>query len=194
MDVPPSETWLEAADLGVPYATIQFQAAGNTSFGYLVKDGDATLLPAGTIIYEIKGCDPTFYLVAERDGQLVLYELLIDPGARQGSDFLDIGGKVWEIVVRQPYEGELGRITDPNQVNRLVELLLQAPVSAVTQAPGQRIYVLDFHLQDGTVVSREYNYDANFLASGIPGRGITPPPEFQTELEQALAPLVTTTP
>jgi hypothetical protein len=187
MEVPLSETWLEAADLGPAYATIQFQVAGNAPFGYLMKDGDTTLLPTGTTVYRIKGYAPTFYLAAERDGQLVLYELLIEPGARQGSDFLDIGGKVREIVVRQPYEGERGRITDPQQVNRLVDLLLQAPVSGATEAPGEHIYVLDFHLQDGTEVSREYNHDANFLASGIPGRGITPPPEFLPEIEKVVA-------
>jgi hypothetical protein len=126
-------------------------------------------------------------LAAERDGHLVLYDVLFDPGALYGHEVLDIGGKVREIGVQQPYEGELGRITDPEQVKRFVDLVVQAPVGGATQEAGERIYILDFHLHDGTMISRPYNWDANLVGGTMPPpvlRGITPHLHFKPNLRR----------
>jgi hypothetical protein len=189
MDVREGAQWVEPADLGPPYATIQVRLADKRpSIDHVMQDGEATLLPVGTTIYDVKGYAPTFRLAAEHHGEIVLYEVLNDSEARVRRDVLDISSKVREIVVVQAYEGELGRITDPEQVNRFVDLVVQAPVSGVTQVGGPRVYILDFHLHDGTMVSRPYNWDANLLGE------ITPPPEFQTELEHTISRFMTHSP
>lgn len=181
MLVSPGETRLESSDLGPAYATIQFQVAGNASLGYFMKDGDATLLPADTTVYKVKGYAPSFRLTVEREGQLVLYEALISPGAPQGSDLLDLGGNVQTIMVRRVDAGDgvIGRMTDPARVNRFVNMLLQAPVDMAVQTTGERLYSLNFELQDGTLVAYEYNLDANVLD----GR-ISLPPSVRAEIEE----------
>jgi len=181
MYAPPGATWLEAADLGAAYGTIRFRVAGNASLGYSMQDGDATLLDAGTTIYEVRGYSPTFRLATERDRQLVLFELLMNTGAQQGRDFLDIGGTVQTIVVCRKDEGVVGRVTDPSQVNRLMDMVMQAPVGIKAQTTGNRYYMLYFELGGGTRVSSDYNLGANVLNSRI-----VLPPDFQTEIEQAM--------
>lgn len=198
MDVPAGEQWLQPADLGAAYATIQVRLADHPpSVDYVMQDGEAGVLPVGTTVYEVKGYAPTFRLAAAHQGERVLYEVLFDPDARHGHEVLDIGGKVREIEVQPSYAGEGGRITDPAQIERLVNMIVQSPVGGPAHSPGERGYHLVFYLHDGTLVSRGYNWDANLLGGIVPPpalRGITPPPAFQTELEQAVSRFVTVTP
>lgn len=174
---------LQPADIGPAYSTIRSQVAGHTEPEYILKDGDATFLKAGTVVYEVKGYAPTFRLAAKRDEQFLLFEVLNNPMTQQGAILLDIAGKVQTIIIRGDTDGapEVARVTDIQQVDKLVNLLVQAPVDKDARATGEHLYILEFQLKDGTAVTRVYNLESNLLAGGI-----MPAPEFQSGIEQAL--------
>lgn len=160
---------LAGSDLGPVFATVTFKLDGNVQDpGYQSKDGDATFLDAGTKVYTVKGYRSTFRLAASENHTLTLYEADTNPRARKGADLLDIGGKVQYISIAGEQDGvtELGTIKDPQQVNMLVTLVLQAPVDQNHQA-GNKQYFITFHLVDGTVVTRAYWLDTGVLARGI---------------------------
>src|SRR5918998_5506659 len=56
-------------------------------------------LPNEVPVYAIKGYDPSFRLAARMDTDLRAFEVLYNPKAKEGSDLLDIGGKVRGILI-----------------------------------------------------------------------------------------------
>jgi hypothetical protein len=81
------------------------------------RDGDASLVEAGTTVYSIAGYAPDFRLVVKKEQELVIYQASRNPDAKKGIDLLDIGGKVERISIKQVDGGtELGSISDSRQV------------------------------------------------------------------------------
>lgn len=146
------------------------------------RDGDAGYLGLGTILYTIKGYQPSFRLAARRDGSIVMYEADENPSARTGSDLLDIQGKVKRIVITSHIDGttEIGAITDARRIATLVDVVLQAPVDQQQLVNGPDCFIV-FQLADGTVVRRAYTIDLNVLA-----RGIKLPDAFRTAMNEAV--------
>ena len=176
---------LVEADLGSEFARVKNNYSETTlSMPKCCRDGDAAYLDEGTPVYIVKGYNPEFRLAAHRDGRLVLFEADTNPKAQTGADLLDIGGKVLYIGVVSAEDGvtESAAITDPEQVAVLVEMVLGSPVdqSHPTQVSIQ--YFIDFHLRDGTIVTRAYSPDSGELS-----RGIMLPDGFGTAVEQALS-------
>lgn len=172
-------------DLDDKYSEIRFKVSDNVrSTKYKIKNGDAAFLDKGTVIYTVKGYDPSFRLAAKRNGKIILYQSYNNPNAKNGSDYLDIGGKVRYIGINSDYDGttELAKIEDPNVVQQLVNILLTSPIvePAKINYEGSR-YMLVFYLNDGTTVEQMYWLDMNSV------RDIIFSEEFQTIIQSALA-------
>jgi len=147
------------------------------------QDGDAAYLDAGSPLYRVRGYRPTFRLAARQDGRLVVFEADTNPRARFGRDLLDLQGKVRRISVNSRADGttELGAITDPEQVDGMVRMLLAGPVDQRMQPAGEQpVRLLAFHLLDGTATVRAYD-----PADRRVQRGILVPQRFGELVEAA---------
>ncbi len=174
---------IPAEDLSA-YDKIQFKVADVvTDPGYQNKDGDAAYLEIGTPVYSIQGYSPEFRLVALRGQQQIIFEADTNLNAKIGADLLDIGGKVTSIRVNSNVDGttELASITDAQQVSKLVQMVLEAPIDQTVHQNGAEQYFLDFHLWDSTVVHRSY-----WLDTGELSRGIFLPEEFGQAIRSIL--------
>lgn len=175
---------LEETDLGRVHATVRYMLSGNVNDpGYRSQDGDAGFLPAGTMIYEVKGYAPAFRLAARRDGHIVLYEADTNPHAKTGADLLDIGGKVRSITILSDQDGVtlLGAISDAAEVVSLTAIVLAAPVDQSRQPTDGQRYFIAFNLLDGTRVARAY-----WPATGELSRGILLPQAFAEAVASAI--------
>ena len=175
-----------AAAVGPLYGRVVCKVADNvTEPGYELQDGDAAFLPPGTKVYAIDGYEVGFRLAARRDGQWLVYEADTVPDAKQGSDLLDIRGRVVYIGINSVRDGtsELAAIRNPKRVNELVEMVLASPVDQnrePTNGDYERQRFVAFHLDDGTSTIRAF-----FPESRLLSRGIVVPPEFVEAIEQA---------
>ena len=173
-------------ELGTSYGRVRCMLSDlqfDSSYNEL-QDGNAAFLPPGSVVYRVKGYAPYFRLAARRNAQLLIYEADSNPTARRGGDLLDLSGKVFTISVDSDTgdgTNEIAAITDMSEVDKLVGMVLAAPVNQRTDAghAGTR-YFLVFHLIDGTAVIRAYFRDTGELS-----RGILTPPEFRAAIEGA---------
>jgi hypothetical protein len=176
---------LQVSDLGPQFAIVKFKLEGHVQDPhYQARDGDAAFLDVGTRIYTVKGYKPTFWLTANVNHNVLLFEADTNPKAKIGADLLDIGGKVNHIGVNSNQDGttELAAIKNPKQVAQLVAMVLSAPVDQTRVGQGGPQYFLAFHLKDGTVVIRAY-----WLNSGELTRGILLPKAFGSVVAHALS-------
>jgi len=167
---------LGAGDLGPVYARVRcsLREKMDPTRGE-PQDGDAAYLEAGSPLYQVGGYRPTFRLAAHQDGRLVLFEADTNPRARVGRDLLDLEGKVRRISINSRAHGttELGVISDPTQVESLVRVLLAGPVDQRVQPAGEQpVWLLAFHLRNGTATVRAYDPAQRRVERGIlvPGR------------------------
>lgn len=175
-------------DLGPEFYRIAFELDGRVGGGYLPQNGDAAYLGPGTPIYTIGGYAPWFRLATVRDGRVTLYQASTNPVAQTGADLLDIRGRVRSISINSPEDRriELASIGEPAMVERLVEMVLTAPVDQDQDLDrrdrdGERYYIV-FQLDDGTTVSRSFRMESGELSWGI-----MTPVLFQASILQALA-------
>lgn len=120
--------------------------------------------------YQVRGYRPSFRLAARQDGRLVIFEADTNPGARVGRDLLDLDGKVRRISINSQSDGttELGAISDPKQVAGMVRMLLAGPVDQRVEPAGeQTVWLLAFHLRDGTATVRAYDPAKRRVQRGI---------------------------
>jgi hypothetical protein len=125
--------------------------------GIPFRNLEATFLEVGTSVYAVKGYATSFCLAARRDT------------FRVGADLLGgIDDKVDRIGIYANHElRPLGAVRDRRQVERLVRLIMRAPVVREEPAGGEELHVVTFHLADGTGVSRLLNAATGFVAGGI---------------------------
>jgi hypothetical protein len=180
---------LGPADLGRVVGQVRANRAGEpVESAAPFRDLEATFLPVGTPVHAVKGYPTSFRLAARSDGGLALYEPWSSPTARVGADLLGgIQGRVRRIGVYSHHEPLrlLGFIEGRSQVQRLVGLLLRAPVAEQDPAGTAQEYepsVVSFHLRDGTATSRLFNAETGFLAGGV-----LVPDEFTAAIRQATA-------
>ncbi len=171
--------------LGPKFTQVKFKLEGNVHApNYHSKDGDASFLNPGTIVYTVKGYRPTFRLAAYQNsnGPLVLFEADTNPMAKRGSDLVDIAGKVRSIGVNSVQDGtlQLGAVKDPREVISLVNMVLAAPVHQQFMGSGGTRYFVVFYLNDGTTLSRMFTLNTGELA-----RGIMLPAAFGSVIQQA---------
>ena len=178
-------------DLGKEWYRIAFKLQYFAGFGYRSQDGDAAYLDPGTPIFELKRFGRMFRLAAVVDDGVKLFEADTNPAARTGVDLLDIRGRVRSIGINSPEDGstELASIDDLETVERLVEIVLSAPVDQTHRDGEGQLYFIAFHLEDGTSVRRAYR-----LESGELSRGIMTDSGFRDAVSQALARAMTPDP
>lgn len=181
------EKGLRKKDLGEPVAEVRCKISDIVSDPeYDLHDGDAAYLEPGSTIYSVRGYPPWFRLAAERDGQWLPYEPDTDPTAQTGADLLALEGRVRYIGINSARNGttELARIDDPVEVERLVEMVLGAPVDQDRQFGNADLddqVFIEFGFDDGTRSIRAFGPD-----SGLLQRGILTPAEFGEAVERAL--------
>jgi hypothetical protein len=175
---------LGEGDLGPVHARVRCSLREKMDpTGGELQDGDAAYLEAGSPLYRVGGYRPTFRLAARQEGRLVLFEADTNPRARLGRDLLDLEGKVRRISINSHSDGttELGAITDPGQVAAMVRMLLAGPVDQRIQPAGEQpVWLVAFHLLDGTATVRTYD-----AASRRVQRGILVPRRFGELVEAA---------
>ena len=145
-------------------------------------------------MYTVKGYSPRFRVAAHAYGRLYLYQAYRNPRAKQGSDLLDIDGKVRRVRIR---EMVLWRdsattdtetiVTDVEQVERLVQLVLRSPVGwGVPEFGIDRFgYVITFELKDGTSTDLVYRTSkAELTVGGSTSRVIKPSRELVRMLRE----------
>jgi len=142
---------------------------------------EATALAPDTPVYAVKGYPTSFRLAARRDGQLGLYEPWENTNARVGADLLALKGRVLRIGIYQRDTLDLlGDIKQSAQVSRLVDTVLRAPVALQEPTGAQDLYILTFHLTDGTGVTRMFDSISGYLEGGV-----LTPQEFATAIRRA---------
>lgn len=183
----PQKNRISEVDLGEPIGEVLCKLSDVvTDPNYQPQNGDAGYIEPGTTIYAVKGYDPSFRVAAqgmERRG-LTLYEADTVPDAKVGRDLLDIEGKVRYIGINSHSDGttEVARIDALDEVERLVAMVLEAPVQQDNEIPGEKgEVIIEFHLEDGTSVLR------NFFPKGpMMMRGIKVPQAFADAIDAAL--------
>ena len=176
--------------LGRKYAEVRFTSDSNPISDSQVNNGTASYHSPGTPVYKVEGYDPSFRLAVRDRGRLTLYESVQNQGARKGSNFLDLRGKVSRIGFTSRENGtrESTIARRPRKVKALTQALANAPV----KRDGVDFYYkskgrLVFHLTDGTLVVRRYRADSRLLGSGgLLSPGIKVPERFSKAVEQSL--------
>lgn len=162
---------LGESDLGEKYGEVRYRLASYDDPDHEPADGDAAYLRPGTPVYAVEGYDPSFWLAARQEGHLRLYEAVFNPKADEGSDLLDIGGKVRRMdVTNWEDTGKVyGSFDDPEEVGSLVRGLMRAPLEQTDpdHFGMENAYLVVLHLRDGMAVAREYRTDTGRQAPGI---------------------------
>lgn len=183
-DYPQVGRRLTQDDLEKEYETIEFKVADNIfDPHYKTRDGDAAFLEEGTVVYKVKGYSPSFRVAVYQRGEIWLYEADNNPQAKKGYDYYDIENKVTYIGFNSEQDGktELFSIKDKEKVEKLVAMVLQAPVVKNKSINSNSRYFISFHLKDGTAVTRCYWNEDNYL---IPDLML--PEEFKKEVEETM--------
>jgi hypothetical protein len=185
--------FLKHKDLGPLYAEVNRPSTGSPTQDQAASNE----VP----VYAIKGYDPSFRVGISTDYGPLLYEVLSNPRAKQGSDLLEIGGKVIVIsishdVARGAPPPPVGSIGNPNKVERLLQSLMDAPIKPTSPdyygTDDLDQYGVIFSLKDRTGVSFEYRMDTGRLSkvpeSGpdIPASGIVAPRAFREAIEEGV--------
>ena len=186
--------YLKDKDLGPLFAQVNRQSTGSASKDQAVSNE----VP----VYAVKGYDPSFRVAIRTDYGPLLYEVLSNPRAEEGSDLLDIGGKVIggigisHNIARGVPPPPVGTIDNPNKVERLVQSLMDAPIKPTSPdyygTENLDQYGITFGLRDGPGVSFEYRMDTGRLSkvpeSGpdIPTSGIVAPQAFREAIEEGV--------
>jgi DNA-binding CsgD family transcriptional regulator len=138
-------------------------------------DGSSSFLPAGTPVYALKGYREDFRLLAETDYGWRIFETDGLNGAKTIGDALDIRGKVVSVEARTDgvsgFQTVLGKVTQPDPVSSLVDLVLAQPVAFTGSSTMTNAFPelqLIFRLSDGTSTVRELYVGGWELSQGIP--------------------------
>jgi hypothetical protein len=159
-------------------------------------------LPDEVPVYAIKGYDPSFRVAARMDDDLRAFEVLYNPKAKEGSDILDIGGKVIgsigisHDIARGVPPPPVGSIDNPNKVERLVQSLMDAPIKPTSPdyygTENLDHYGITFGLKDGTYERFEYRMDTGRLSKvpengpDIPTSGLVAPRAFREAIKEGV--------
>jgi hypothetical protein len=167
------------------YGEVKFNVANHIKdINYKIKNGDSAYLARGTKFYRIKGYKPEFRIAVKIDGGWRIYEADTNPKAKKGEDLLDIHNKVIYIGINSETDGvtELGAIKEKSNIEKLVNMILNAEVNQSSQDHDGQRYFIAFHLMDGSNITRCY-----WIDSGELSRGILLPNEFGVEIKKALS-------
>lgn len=148
----------------------------------LIEKATRHFLKRGVQIYTLSDYSPDFRLAALVDDQVLIYEVNTNPNAEYGEDLLDISDRVKYVGINSKEDGisEVGAIRQPDQIAKLVDIVLKSPVIQPQEGFNLGCFVV-FHLNDGTSVRRAFDLD-----SGIMYPSLQVPIEFSDAIRQAL--------
>ncbi|UUZ79678.1 hypothetical protein LJK88_31930 [Paenibacillus sp. P26] len=145
--------------------------SGNACLGldYRMKDGDATLLPEGTAIYEVVGYKPEYRLLANGE----LYEASGHPDAKTIGDVYDIAGKTAKVSFEGAGDGSPVSEFTAETALQFAEEYLRSPFVGFDEIykthPGGDPVILRIRLKDGSSFRVSYWLDANAITPGAFG-------------------------
>ena len=148
------------AEVGVVRCSISRIRPGS---GYLLQDGDATLLPAGAKLYSVRGLTSWFRLLSA-DGRI--FDSQPAATARRGGDVLPLTGQVTSIELIG-VGGGVRRLTDPAAVTAAVAGIVAAPADPGGPWPYADAGQLRFRLRDGSTLVRQWNPARRLISGNI---------------------------
>ena len=138
-------------------------AAIGPGSGYLLQDGDATYLPAGTTLWSVRGL-PSWFRVVTQTGRI--YDSAVAADVRRGADVLPLSGQVASIEL-VGVDGGVRRLTDPATVAAAVDGIVAAPAHAAGIWMYDYAGELRFRLRDGTTVVRQWDPGRRLIIGNI---------------------------
>ena len=164
---------LTKEDLDKELYKVKFNVLNNVhDHTYKIKNGDAAFLPVNTKVYSIKGYKSDFYLaIINSKGDILLY-VVDDPKAQKGEDLLDIRDKVESISIKNKGEEknelkDIGSITDKTMIDKIVDMILKAPVDVRPREFNNDRYFIELHLKSGINLGYWYYVDTGDYYYGI---------------------------
>lgn len=149
---------------GTELSEVKFKMDGHAGANYQMKNGDAAYLDIGTKLYEMKGYEPTFRIVA--DGKV--YEIFQPENAETIGDFLDIDGKVERIVLQSSYDLSIVDEFSRDWTDDFIDELLALPYNPAVfdeRGSGPRVF-FGMELEDGTMTRTVYYPESRVINYG----------------------------
>ncbi len=157
--------------LGEIYGIIDFKVADVVHDpSYQIVNGDSTFHDIGTEVYEIKGYSTEFRLgIKNEENSIRIYEAFENAKAKSGIDILDIMGKVQYISLNSEIDGktELGTIEDKEKVDYIINEIMESDLEYILELDYSYRYFIEFHLNDGTSVTRNFLPRNNLISPGV---------------------------
>ncbi|CAM4168900.1 hypothetical protein SAEN111111_12390 [Saccharibacillus endophyticus] len=155
--------------IGDEIAEVAYTMSDDACTDFVMRSGDATFVPAGTPIHEMKDYDPDFRVVAE--GRI--FEVGDNPHAKTIGDLYDIEGKVSKVNRVSGNDGSVMREFSPEDTEAFISDLLSLEYvgfDAIDKdnPPEYRIS-LRVDLKDGTNIRLGYWPKANAIMEGAYG-------------------------
>lgn len=152
--------------LGEEYGRVRFNLIENVhNPKYKIKNGDASFLDKGTILYAVKGYKPAFRLAAVAPaaygGGIWIFEAEKNPRARRGSDLLDVEDKIDYIEI----EGVEFR--DENLIKEFENAVADSDIDQNYEEAYKNCYIITLYMKDKTIVERRYEAETGFINPGI---------------------------
>lgn len=160
---------LPPESLGEEIGRVGYTLADDACTDYVMKNGDATFLPAGTPIYAMRDYDSDFRVFAE--GRI--FQVNKNPHAKTIGDLYDIEGKVLKISRTSGQDGshmwDFSAEDTENFISDMLSLKYVGFDEIYKNNPPENSIFLNIHLQDGTSFVTTYGPKANTLTTGAYG-------------------------
>ncbi|MCR8632821.1 hypothetical protein [Paenibacillus radicis (ex Xue et al. 2023)] len=162
------ESDLSNVKKGKKIGEVGFKLSGNSCSNYRMKNGDATLLPVSTAIYEVADYAQEYRVMANGE----LYEVTDNPKAKTIADLYDITGKVTKVSFESTGDGSHISDFSPEATNEFAVEYLKLKYIGFDEmykkASGNN-YFLRIYLTDGTSFRISYWSDHQAISPGAFG-------------------------
>lgn len=161
---------LDNIELGEVYDTVKHKIADVVfDTKYKARDGDAAFHEIGTKVYSVLGYDTDFRLAVQTEYGIRLYEADSNPNASYGKEILDIENKVDYITLNSESDAQtvIATIDNKTDVESITNIVLNSPIVNEVNRTSDTMYFLEFHLIDGTSITRCYWIDDGLLERNI---------------------------
>lgn len=161
---------LDNIELGEVYDTVKHKIADAVfDTKYKARDGDAAFHEIGTKVYSVLGYDTDFRLAVQTEYGIRLYEADSNPNASYGKEILDIENKVDYITLNSESDAQtvIATIDNKTDVESITNIVLNSPIVNEVNRTSDTRYFLEFHLIDGTSITRCYWIDDGLLERNI---------------------------
>jgi len=153
---------------GPQVGQIMYKMSDHACLGYIMKDGDATLLDIGTVLYQVDGYKPESRLLAGGD----VYIASDNPAASTVDDLLDIQGKIAAVQFVSGEDGSVLSTFSPEAADAFAEAYTKLSYKSfavlykeLKGIPGDS-YRLRIKLKDGSDLDLSYWPKQKLLTPG----------------------------